>query len=145
MTGENLRKDAVLIRQIFLKKDYPRGNVAVAELYLAQGIVLGMGATSRAKSPAMEAKPRSQGGQFEPSMDSFTGRIMDTDAEYKLLSAIADTLELCYNRGIQGQLYLYTERQPCESCERVIEQFREKFPNIEIFIDWSYPYPPING
>ena len=69
---------------------------------------------------------------------------MDTDAEYKLLSAIADTLENCYNRDIQGQLYLYTERQPCESCQGVIEQFRQKFPNIEMTIDWIYPYPPTN-
>ena len=144
MARDNLRGDAAQIRNIFLKRDYPRGNVAVAELYLAQGIVFGMGATSKIDSPAMEAKPRSQGGHFEPSLDSHSKRLMDTDAEYKLLSAIADTLELCYNRDIQGWLYLYTERQPCESCQRVIEQFQQKFLNIEVFIDWSYPYPPTN-
>ena len=143
MARDNLRGDAAQIRNIFLRKNYPRGNVAVAEVHLAQGIVFGMGATSRGKSPAMKPKPRSQGGHFEPSIDSYSRRPMDTDAEYKLLSAIADTLEGCYNRNVQGQLYLYTERQPCESSQRVIEQFQQKFPNIEIFIDWSYPYPPI--
>ena len=144
MARDNLRGDAAQIRNIFLRKNYPRGNVAVAEVHLAQGIVFGMGATCKADSPAMEAKPRSEGGHFEPSIDSYSRRPMDTDAEYKLLSAIADTLESCYNCNIRGQLYLYTERQPCESCQKVIEQFQQKFLNIEVFIDWSYPYPPTN-
>jgi filamentous hemagglutinin len=39
-------------------------------------------------------------------------------------------------------LYLYTERKPCESCQGVINQFREKFPEIKITISWTYPYPP---
>jgi len=61
-------------------------------------------------------KPKSEGGQFEPTIDSYSKRPMDTDAEYKVLSFIADTLEIFYDREVEGTLYLYTELQPCESC-----------------------------
>ena len=69
---------------------------------------------------------------------------MDTDSEYKVLSAIAETLQFIYNKDnnrVRGQLYLYTERKPCESCQRVINQFEQKFPEITINISWTYPYP----
>lgn len=67
---------------------------------------------------------------------------MDTDAEYKVLSAIADTLEMFYDLQLEGNLYLYTELQPCESCNYVLRQFKEKFPNIRVEVFWDYPYPP---
>jgi The BURPS668_1122 family of deaminases len=67
---------------------------------------------------------------------------MDTDAEYKVLSAIAETLEMFYNPQMEGSLYLYSELQPCESCNDVLRQFKEKFPNISMQIFWEYPYPP---
>ncbi|QUS61718.1 hypothetical protein IQE94_06530 [Synechocystis sp. PCC 7339] len=142
MTQQDIAEDAALIRRIYLDRDFPAGNVAVAELYFPDGRCFGMGATSRAMSPAPKPIPRSQGGIFEPSMDSHSDRIMDTDAEYKVLSAIADVLETHYNQDIQGKLYLYTERQSCESCQQVLQQFNQKFPNIEVEIEWSYPYPP---
>ena len=53
------------------------------------------------------------------------------------------TLEISYDPDVEGKLYLYTERHPCESCNGVIEQFKEKFPNIEISaVFWDHPYPP---
>lgn len=69
---------------------------------------------------------------------------MDTDAEYKVLSEIAATLENeeFYDSQVQGNLYLYSELQPCESCSSTVNQFKEKFPQIEIKIYWDYPYPP---
>lgn len=67
---------------------------------------------------------------------------MDTDAEYKVLSAIADTLEMFYDLKVEGNLYLYTELQPCESCVNILNQFQEKFPNITVEVFWDYPYPP---
>ncbi len=70
---------------------------------------------------------------------------MDTDAEYKALSVIADTLDLFDGDQIRGKLYLYTERKPCESCNYVLQQFQDKYPNIEIAeIFWDYPYPPVS-
>jgi hypothetical protein len=48
-------------------------------------------------------------------------------------------------RDVEGKLYLYTERHPYESCNGVIEQFKEKFPNIEISaVFWDHPYPPVS-
>ena len=70
---------------------------------------------------------------------------MDTDAEYKALSAIADTLDLLDEDKHIGKLYLYTERKPCESCIHVLQQFNDKYPNIEIAaVLWDYPYPPVS-
>jgi len=68
--------------------------------------------------------------------------MMNTDAEYKVLSEIADTLEMFYDLEVEGQLYLYTELQPCESCNSILRQFQEKFPHIKIEVFWDNPYPP---
>jgi hypothetical protein len=139
-----LRLDANLIRETYLKKTFPKGNVAVIEVHLANGISFGTGATSRARSPTSKPKLKSEGGQFEPIIDSYSDRLMDTDAEYKALSAIADTLDLFERDEQRGKLYLYTEREPCESCNYVLQQFRNKYPNLEIAeIFWDYPYPPV--
>lgn len=141
---EYLSSDANLIRETYLKKPFPKGNVAVIEIHLANGRAFGAGATSRAKSPSFKPKLKSEGGQFEPIIDSYSNRLMDTDAEYKALSAIADTLDFFEGYEQQGKLYLYTEREPCESCSVVLQQFKHKYPLIEIAeIVWDYPYPPV--
>ncbi|BBD53632.1 deaminase domain-containing protein [Planktothrix agardhii] len=67
---------------------------------------------------------------------------MNTDAEYKVLSIIAETLEMLFDLKISGNLYLYTELQPCESCKSIINQFEDKFPNITVQLFWELPYPP---
>lgn len=135
-----------MIREQYLKKPIGKGNVAIAELYLVGNIAFCAGATSRGgrKSPIPIPTPKSEGGQFEPSVDSRTrpNKLMDTDAEYKVLSEIADTLEIFYDLQVEGNLYLYTELQPCESCNSVLRQFEEKFPHIKIEVFWDYPYPP---
>lgn len=138
---KSLGKDANLLRDIYLKKLFPKVNISVIEVHLENGIVLGIGATSRAKSPIVIPQPKSQGGQFEPIIDTYSGRLMDTDAEYKALSAIADTIDMFYHSLIGGVLYLYTERKPCESCQGILKQFQQKYPNLKIEIFWDYPYP----
>lgn len=62
---------------------------------------------------------------------------MDTDAEYKVISEIANTLEMFYDLQVKGKLYLYTEFQPCESCSSVLRQFQDKFPQITIQVFWD--------
>lgn len=141
---ERLRLDAQLIREQYLNKPFPKNNVAVIEVHLADQISLGVGATSKANSPVPKPKPKSQGGQFEPIVDSYSGYLMDTDAEYKALSALAETLEMFYNFPIKGKLYLYSERNPCESCQGVLKQFQQKFPYLEITVFWDHPYPPLS-
>ncbi len=141
-TQESLRSDAQLIREKYLNKPFPKNNVAIIEVHLADQRSLSVGATSKAKSPVPKPQPKSQGGQFEPIVDSYSGYLMDTDAEYKALSALAETLENLGNLQIEGKLYLYSERNPCESCQGVITQFQQKFPNLEITLFWDFPYPP---
>ncbi len=140
---EDLQARAGDIRSKYLKRPIGTSNVAIADVYLSNNIAFCVEATSKggSKSPIPRPLPKSEGGQFEPSVDSRTGRLMDTDAEYKVFSAIADTLELSYDRGVKGNLYLYSELQPCESCNNVLKQFKEKFPNINIDVFWDYPYP----
>ena len=134
-----------MIREIYLKKPFPKGNIAVIEVHLTNNISFGTGATFRARSPTPKPKSKSEGGQFEPIIDSYSNLVMDTDAEYKALSAIADTLDLLDEDNLRGKLYLYTERKPCESCTYVLQQFKDKYPKIEIAeIFWDYPYPPVS-
>jgi hypothetical protein len=118
--------------------------VAVAEVHLQFNVAFCVGGTSRGgkKSPIPQPKPKSEGGQFEPTIDSYSKRPMDTDAEYKVLSFIADTLEVFYDREVEGTLYLYTELQPCESCHNILRQFQKKFTLIKLKVFWDYPYPP---
>ncbi|NEP59110.1 MAG: hypothetical protein F6K31_19145 [Symploca sp. SIO2G7] len=126
-------------------KPIGKANVALAELHLKSSIAFCAGATSRGgkKSPIPDRpKPKSAGGQFQPAIDTRTQRLMDTDAEYKVLSEIADTLEMFYDLQVEGELYLYTELQPCESCDSILRQFEEKFSNISVHVFWDYPYPP---
>lgn len=139
---ERLRSNAQLIREQYLNKPFPKNNVAIIEVHLADQISLSVGATSKAKSPVPKPKPKLEGGQFEPIVDSYSGYLMDTDAEYKALSALAETLEMFDNPQIEGKLYLYSERNPCESCLGVIKQFQQRFPNLEITLFWDHPYPP---
>jgi hypothetical protein len=56
------------------------------------------------------------------------------DAEVKLLEAMA--ARYSENPGIQGIINLFSERQPCESCANVIEQFKAMFPNLEMPVEW---------
>lgn len=144
----DLQQYAQSVRTHYLKKT-SGSNVAVATLYLRETINpegftgLSVGATSKGgkKSPLDVPQPRSQGGQFEPSVDSRTQRLMDTDAEYKVISEMAKLLERTHGRQATGSLYLYTELQPCESCDDILNQFKSKFPRIECLVDWAEPYP----
>lgn len=140
---DDLRTRASLIRAVYLKK-LTGSNVALADVCLFNDISFCVEATSKGgrKSPTPEPKPKSEGGHFEPSFDSRTGRVMDTDAEYKVLSAIAETLDVSYDGEIGGNLYLYTELSPCQSCNGVIQQFKEKFPNIKVHVFSDSPYLP---
>ena len=63
------------------------------------------------------------------------------DTESKILEDIAH--QLGYNtfsvdKSIVGNVYLITERTPCPSCERVIAQFKEMFPNVSVEIKYMY-------
>ncbi len=52
------------------------------------------------------------------------------DSEAKILEEIA--AKLGNKTGVTGTINLYTERACCPSCEYVIQQFQQKYPNIII-------------
>ncbi|MBD2385344.1 deaminase domain-containing protein [Cylindrospermum sp. FACHB-282] len=145
---ERLRESAAQIRENILNKPIRlkpflqvKSNVAVAEVHIQGNVVFRREAISNNKSPIPIPTPKSQGGQFEPGIDFYSQRLMNTDAEYKVLSTIADALEMNYDLQVEGYLYLYTELYPCESCQDVFRQFEEKFPNMKVQVFWCYPYP----
>jgi hypothetical protein len=66
---------------------------------------------------------------------------MDTDAEYKLYSWMADRIERAGNNQ-RGKLYLYTELAQCESCLGLQAQFEAKFGRrVKVVVLHGYPYP----
>ncbi len=146
---ERLRESAAQIRAIFLPKKpiltQPftgvKNNVAVAEVYIGD-VVFCAGTTSNKKTIIPIPKLKSEGGQFEPQFDPYAQRIMNTCSEYKVLSTIADTLQMYYDLEVEGCLYLYTDLNLCPSCEDVKRQFEKKFPNMKVEVFWDYPYPP---
>ncbi|MGO0059663.1 deaminase domain-containing protein [Brevibacillus fluminis] len=54
------------------------------------------------------------------------------DTEAKILEDIAWRID--YKRLTRGIIVLYTERKPCDSCHSVINQFRARFPRIQISV-----------
>lgn len=138
-----LRRSAEMIRSFYLKKPYPKSNVAVAEVYMSDGSVFGTSSTSKAAGLAPKPLPRSKGGEFEPTRDPVVGRVMDTDAEYKVLSAVANTLdEMSAGGGPQvTRVYLFSERAPCSSCWGVIKQFEKKY-GVKVDVLYNLNYPP---
>ena len=62
----------------------------------------------------------------------------DVDTEAKILEEVA--YRLGNNSSATGNIVLYTERSPCFSCQRVILQFQQRYPNIKVNVFYSKPY-----
>ena len=63
------------------------------------------------------------------------------DSEAKILEDIAHQLgynKFCVDETVTGNVYLITERVPCSSCQDVIEQFRQMFPNVNVIVKSKY-------
>ncbi|WP_334073959.1 MULTISPECIES: deaminase domain-containing protein [Paenibacillus] len=56
--------------------------------------------------------------------------LRDDDTEFKILNNIAK--DLGDKPEIKGKITLFTEKDTCGSCNYIISQFKEKYPNIEI-------------
>lgn len=61
------------------------------------------------------------------------GHKRDYDSEYLILEELA--YRYCQTPEISGTVYLFTERPPCASCSFVIEQFKQRFPNIKLTVN----------
>jgi len=141
-----LRAEAAAARATHLPGTEPtQGNVATLRFDDASGgAPLSQRATSRMTAPLPDRpRPRSQGGQFEPSVDSRSGRVMDTDPEYKVMAWLGEQLDARHPgspQAARGRVYLYSEMYLCDSCQSVVRQFRTKFPNVEVYVLWDLPF-----
>ncbi|MEV4154931.1 deaminase domain-containing protein [Nocardia salmonicida] len=79
------------------------------------------GTVSKPENPVL--KPESD--------DKLTVR--PTDSEFKILDSLAQQLE----PGATGTINLYTEREPCDACQNVVEQFMNKYPGVQVKVTYG--------
>jgi filamentous hemagglutinin len=56
--------------------------------------------------------------------------LRDVDTEFKILETV--TQRLGNNTTASGQINLFTEKLVCPSCSDVVNQFRQRYPNIQL-------------
>jgi hypothetical protein len=105
-------------------------NIAIARIQVSDDLdelIAISGQTTRSGTIGLPQKPLFVTFEFPP------GHSRAYDSEYKILEDVASR----YNRtpGIQGNIDLFTERPPCDSCRFVIEQFTKRFPNISLKVE----------
>ncbi|WP_342417985.1 deaminase domain-containing protein [Paenibacillus sp. FSL R10-2782] len=68
--------------------------------------------------------------------------LRDGDTEYKILNDLAKRIG--DNPNATGKIKLFTEKDTCGSCNKIIQQFDEKYPNItiEVVHNGDVPIPP---
>ena len=133
--------DAALINKVknfrgsFIDDLFNEGNVAVAEVNIS-GLKSDWFAHSRINNIS-DMKPAGAVSNISlmPADPVFSatevgGFMRTVDAEYKILSDIANTLG--NNTSAVGTIKILTERPPCNSCAKVIQQFANKYKNIAI-------------
>lgn len=52
------------------------------------------------------------------------------DSEFRILEFLAQQHK--NNRGVRGNVSLFTARSTCTSCSTAVDQFRTLFPNINV-------------
>ena len=68
-----------------------------------------------------------------------------SDTEASLLEYVHDQLQSYMNAhsvatpaDLRGRMTVYTELTPCDSCQNIIRQFKEEYPNIELNVYFSF-------
>ncbi|RNB60242.1 hypothetical protein EDM57_02760 [Brevibacillus gelatini] len=56
--------------------------------------------------------------------------VREADTEYKILNDLAE--KIGENNNVAGKVKLFTEKDTCGSCNNIISQFKERYPNIKI-------------
>lgn len=90
-----------------------------------------------ARLDGISLKPENQ--QFETLninkdnvVDGINSWNRNVDTEFKIIEDING--KLGNNVNAKGNITLYTDLYPCPSCQYVVEQFMEKYPNIKVDI-----------
>jgi hypothetical protein len=63
--------------------------------------------------------------------------LRNTDSEYKMLNRLASDLGGVRGqtyRNITGELKIVSENPYCASCQGIIQQFNQMFPNIKLIL-----------
>ncbi len=69
--------------------------------------------------------------RYNPSVPPDIGR--GADAENKIFEALNQR----FPRNATGNIYLYSEKEPCPACRQVIAQFQAEHPGVKIFYGWG--------
>jgi filamentous hemagglutinin len=109
------------------------GNVAVATVEI-DGLPSQMAAHSDINTAEKEVVGKGSGNFTAMDLPNAQGIPISrsTDSEYKILDNIAD--QLGSNTAAKGTVKIITERPACNSCLDVPNQFREKYPNVDVQI-----------
>jgi hypothetical protein len=139
---EELRTKAQDVRSIYIKKP-SLGNAAAAKLELETGRVYSQEATSKRDPLNIPGKEDGPKLFFEPRLNRIASCKNKEHAEYKLFNKLAEDLERDdISFDAEGILYLYTERDMCSGCNVTCdEDFKMRFPNIQVLIFYERPYP----
>ena len=128
-----------------VRVDLPReGNVAFAEIdidFLSSETML-MKAYSQYDARVGEFLPKPDGDlsswtlKPQVSTSKYTGTpegyLRDMDTEFKILETLAQRLG--GNTQAAGRINLISEKMVCPSCTGIVNQFRERYPNIQLNI-----------
>jgi len=107
-----------------------RRNIAIAEFQIGNDSGELTAVSGQAIRPGTISLPQQP---LFKTFESPPGHSRAYDSEYKLLEELAS--RYAQTPEIQCTVNLVTERQPCVSCSYVIEQFRQRFPDIALNIN----------
>lgn len=125
--------------RFLLKSDLKRsGNMATADIRI-DGRQSTMAAHSGISNPSEAQFKLGIVGNVDSTFETFSvanksGHMVERsgDSEVKILSNLAQ--QLGSNNKASGTVIIFTERPPCASCLNVAEQFKNRYPNIQIDI-----------
>ena len=103
-------------------------NVAIAEVVINGKRKLYAAVSGKASPAGTVNKPTKRIFKTRPS----GAMPRKNDTEVKILEEIAEGL----SKKSKGKISIYTERAPCFSCQGVIEQFKKRFPDIELIVTY---------
>lgn len=106
-------------------------NIAVVEFQIGDDRDELIAVSGQSTRPGTVGLPKKQ-----PLFETFEvppGHSRGYDSEYKLLEEVGS--RYFQTPEVRGNLNLWTERVPCDSCLYVIEQFRRLFPNIRLTVN----------
>ncbi|WP_342652880.1 deaminase domain-containing protein [Pseudomonas sp. F3-2] len=69
-------------------------------------------------------------GATSKYVDTPEGYLRDMDTEFKILETVAQRLG--NNKAAVGSINLISEKEVCPSCTSIVEQFRIKYPEVQL-------------